>query len=283
MSNSSSQSDGVDASTSVFAESVVRAYWDKKPTSDWFPARQPGEVFWQFPNSRTPTIAKKWPPLQPVDHRYDKIVEEFCGKPLLYSPPPEPLIWTPPPGTFPKDEEDKSTTEVSFPKIHQDVGRWKCSVVAVVKILHPFPSKTYRQIMDIECHCWLQAEPTGDTWVGPKEFYPTYQKWMDGAPKLEDLRYAFLDWVQDIEAHPDCCVRHKMIGKYDGSPCHGIRREKPPLALAPDSSVVGASIYTTLWATTTDLYPGSLQGIAARQGLIAGEQLYSWAVNQGVK
>jgi hypothetical protein len=175
--------------------------------------------------------------LRPPDHRYDHILEEFGAKKvhpaerndpayLTIEPDPGVLVWTPPPGAFP---EPDSETVLEFPKYEQRVGRWKCSVV--VKVKRKWHSGQWYEAK--QNRLWMQAEPLNGSNL------PTYQRWMEvSAGAGKDMNKVFLDWVTEIEANPECCVKHKLIGRYDDTECVGQRSERPPAGLIPEEKSV---------------------------------------------
>ena len=174
-------------------------------------------------------------PTLPPDHRYEKILEEFGAKTVkpvsrqdadygcIIPASAAPAIWLPPAGAFPEPEPE---TVLEFPKdTERIVGRWKYSVL--VRVITKGVRRLYPGY-DSTSKTWLQAEPLVDRCL------PTYQKWYAGAddPGLD----VFAAWVAEIEANPDCCVKHKLLGHYDGTECVGQRKETPPLALIPEET-----------------------------------------------
>jgi hypothetical protein len=170
-------------------------------------------------------------PESPPDHRYDKILEEFRAKPVQPAPVPytaEPAIWTPPPGAFPEPEPE---TVLSFPKYEQREGRWVCSVVVALIIS---PGTRNGVDWSYSPSCWLMAEPCDAQGQPIDDGRPVYQKWAVMSPVQVKLQKMFQVWVTEIEANPECCVKHKLIGRYDGEVCVGQRSTQPPVGLAPE-------------------------------------------------
>jgi hypothetical protein len=115
----------------------------------------------------------------------------------------------------------------------REIGRWKCSVVVKVKSVPQQITTNYPKFwIEKEDKMWLQAEPREDSNL------PTYQRWAKTDDERE-LNRIFVDWLTEIEANPECCVRHKLIGRYDDTECVGQRSEKPPVGLIPEEKSTG--------------------------------------------
>ena len=215
----------------------IYAALDKAYTEAWY--GEPGQKI----ILSSPEQSMQW-----LNAREKAIVEEIFPSSKKHIEPASPnwidkftpndnkhLIWTPPPGTFPEPEPKPEVIIPNDPPQH--VGRWLCSVRAIVKEEQgtaPLADSSvwlrWWSISPAKYRMWVEAAPDAD------DGRSTRQEWADWEGAwTASLRYdAFAKFVQEIEQAPDCCSKHKILMQpYDGSECVGKREHSPPPALMP--------------------------------------------------
>jgi hypothetical protein len=200
---------------------VTFAAIEKAYTEAWFGGSAPPSIIsavhpWLTPREKSALNGIL--PLKTVEAPSQKWIDRFTPYDNKQ------LIWTPPPGTFPEPEPKPEVIIPNSPPQH--VGRWLCSVRAIVREGEP----QYWSFSSVKNRIWIEAAPDVDDGRSTRQTWVDYEgDWTDSVRSA-----SFEKFVQEIEQAPDCCSKHKILMQpYDGSKCVGKRKHSPPPALMP--------------------------------------------------